>query len=287
MRLTRLHPALGLLLLAGTGGTELAAQPAIAVTADAHADADARQQIDLQTRAISRQHDRQLARFEQAVCISVHGLAEPYARMVLRRMVADAARAGVKSAKPGCKPNIVILVADHVQDELQRLSRHDGAANSFGLDEGQLAQMASARGPAYAATVTSLRSRDGDVPRPAGLSRKDTVQLIVNDASIVAPPTRQDIDAAVLLLDSSAIPGKSVTQIADYAAFTTLADVREEAGPLPAPTILTLFHDKAPATGLTAYDRAYLAGLYRGSAAITANAKMQEITSAVLHQSRN
>ncbi|WP_206244959.1 hypothetical protein [Novosphingobium terrae] len=282
MKRTKLHHALSLLVLTGLGGAwggpELAAQPAIAVTGHA----GTRQQVDVQTRAISRQHDRQLARFEDAVCISVSGLEGPYNEVAVRRIASDARDAGLHVDKAGCHPNIVIVIAKDARKELERLSHDDGAARSLGMEVKDLVRLADTPGPAYVATITAMRGKDGAQPHVGTLTRKDETELIGHDVSIIDQPARYDITAVLMVLESSATLGKTLQQIADYAAFRTLSDLNGDATETIVPSILTLFRDKAPAQGLTDYDRAYLAGLYRGSSAMTANARVEEITSAFM-----
>jgi hypothetical protein len=78
---------------------------------------------------------------------------------------------------------------------------------------------------------------------------------------------REDMLAALVVIDKAAVAGLSPVQIADYASLRLLAPTGEvdiaEAGSAP-PTIMTLF--AAPASApqqMTRFDRAYLSALYR------------------------
>jgi hypothetical protein len=183
--------------------------------------------IKRMTSAISRPHDRQLARFDGKVCFEVGGVYAPYDRIMAERMMQDARDAGVEVGKPGCRPNIVVVLADHVQAELQRLAKEGHTASSLGLEDKALDQAAQGPGPAYVVTVTEIRSRDGRYMHPGKMGDLgDRPMMIVDDASIVNPPTRQDIVTVLVGIESAATMGKTLRQLADYAALRSLADIR-------------------------------------------------------------
>ncbi|WP_206242005.1 hypothetical protein [Novosphingobium terrae] len=242
--------------------------------------------IKRMTTALSRQHDRQLARFDGEVCFQVGGLNAPYDRIMAERMEQDARDAGVAVGKPGCRPNIVVVLADHVQGELERLAREGHTAISLGLEDKDLKQSAQGPGPAYVVTVTEQRSRDGNrlwAGKMGDLG--DRPMMIVHDASIINPPTRQDIVTVLVGIETAATMGKTLAQLADYAALRSLADIKGAAAVAGAePTILGLFNGSPGIMELTSYDRAYLKGLYHGPAAVTATTRMHEIVTAATHK---
>jgi hypothetical protein len=242
--------------------------------------------IKRMTTAISRPHDRQLARFDDVVCFQVGGVNAPYDRIMAERMEQDARDAGVDVGKPGCRPNIVVVLAEHVQTELQRLAKEGHTANSLGLEDKDLKQAAQGPGPAYVVTVTEQRSRDGNRLRAGKMSGfGDVPMMIVNDASIINPPTRQDIVTVLVGIESEATMGKTLAQLADYAALRSLADIRGAAAVAGAePTILGLFNGSPATSELTSYDRAYLKGLYHGPGAMTAATRMHEIEQAAMQK---
>jgi hypothetical protein len=227
---------------------------------------DRKEALKALTRGISRLEDAdgQLARFNDDLCIVVSGFSGPYNDIVAGRMADDAASAGLHVEKPGCRPNVVLLITDNVSRELRYLGRDGGPAASVGLLDKDLRHLADGPGPAYVVTMTELRSRDGN---HLGGGRPPV--MIVNDSSIINPPTRHDIVGVLVALESSAAMGKSLRQLADYAALRAMARLKDSTMTMGEPSILTLFQDKAPVAELSAYDRAYLKGLYRGSAAMT------------------
>jgi hypothetical protein len=85
-----------------------------------------------------------------------------------------------------------------------------------------------------------------------------------------------------MVIDSSATLGKTLTQIADYAALRSLADLKSRAPVTRERTILTLFQPGSAPDGLTPYDLAYLKGLYSGPSSLKADMRMHEIVSTAI-----
>lgn len=240
--------------------------------------------IKQMTRALSRAHDRQLARFDNEVCFQVEGVNAPYDRIMAERMEHDARDAGVAVGKPGCKPNIVVVLADHVQADLQQIAKEGHIANRLGLMDKDLMQAAQGPGPAYVVTVTEQRGRDGEYMRPGAMSGfGDKPMMNTHESSIINPATRQDIDMVLVGIETEATMGKTLGQLADYAVLRALADIRGSAVVAGAePSILGLFSGSPAIPELTSYDRAYLKGLYHGPAAMTAATQMNEIVTAAM-----
>ncbi len=231
------------------------------------------------TRAVTVPQGEQIARFPDAVCPVSVGMPLDYDERVARRIRADAAAAGVRVAPPGCRPNVTVLVVENGQAIVREIKR-SRAWMFAGLDSGRVDRMLADPGPVHAWTATEIRSRDGDRER-IGTMREDVPELQVRDASILHLPTRQDINAAVLLIDVDAVIGKTINQIADYAAMRTLAQTRPAAG--GDDTILALF-DRAAGDkprGLTGFDAGYLRSLYAGAATDSALAKRERMTRAI------
>lgn len=238
--------------------------------------------LETLTREISQQHGGQLARFEDAVCIAVSGFNDPYNAIFAQRMERNATQAGLQVAQAGCHPNIVVMITDRPQQELMSLARRDSFLTSIGASDKDITLLAKSAGPTWTLTFTELRSTFGnhavvgsDVDNLAGLLR-------IYDSTIINLPQRQDIAAVLMVIDSSAALGKNLDQIADYAAFRSLADLRSPAPVTSEPTILTLFKGETAPNGLTAYDRAYLKGLYSGPSSLKAETRVHEIVNTAM-----
>ena len=77
---------------------------------------------------------------------------------------------------------------------------------------------------------------------------------------------RVEMTGAIIVIDSERVPGKTLQQLADYAAMRTFVSINDTTGGgvTGIPTILSLFDDDLEAPeGLTIFDRAYLEAVYR------------------------
>ena len=103
----------------------------------------------------------------------------------------------------------------------------------------------------------------------------------VYESSTINPSVQQSIVASWVVLETDATFGKSLTQIADYAAMRGLAMVRP--AELGTNTILELFEDGAesPPPALTEFDIAYLTSLYNAPARRWARSQVRHIADAV------
>ena len=209
---------------------------------------------------------RPLARFQTPICPQVDGLTAALNGAFADRIRADARIAGLEASGAACSPNLTVLIVPDGQAVVRELHRTRSAV--FGqLDPVTIRHLAAQPGPAHLWTITEVRSRDGDRIRGGGGGGNDVGILNVRNASILQAVTRTDVNGTVLLLDQPATVGKTINQLADYAAMRTIAQTRPIGDAASEPTILTLFDGgAAPPRGLTPFDTAYLQALYHGSA---------------------
>lgn len=73
---------------------------------------------------------------------------------------------------------------------------------------------------------------------------------------------RDTILTTLLVLDLSRMQGVSDVAVGDYVAMVVLADIDPEADASGYPTVLNLWREGSEAGGMSAWDRAYLKGLY-------------------------
>lgn len=105
---------------------------------------------------------------------------------------------------------------------------------------------------------------------------EDVPEIEVREASLL-DTARAVITASILLIDQDAAVGKTLNQLADYAARRTLAKVRTKGA--TGDTILTLFDapsGQAP-RALTAFDSGYLKAPYHGPPTLRASTEVGEI----------
>ena len=133
----------------------------------------------------------------------------------------------------------------------------------------------AARSWTATALINSLGATVGRPPPTAGggavkydgssMHFGDVNVMRIYESSNIEPSVQQAIVSAWVVLETRATFGKSLAQLADYAALRGLAMVRPAELDGSEDTILALFEpgsDAAPA-GLTEFDRAYLKSLYR------------------------
>ena len=239
--------------------------PDVVVTARAKPSAEV---IRQRVRAITRRSGDQVARFNEPVCAGTIGLPEPYAGRVITRIMADARAAGVPTDKAGCRPNVTLVIVDDGRQLLAELKRRR-APLFRAVPPGDIDRALAEPGPVRSITATQLLSRDGDAPSGDYTSGNGGIgggapTLLVRSASILDLPTRQDIAGSLVMIDTAATLGKTLTQLADYTAMRALAKTNTVAR-ADDNTILALFNNSAPAPRrLTPFDAAFLKALYRG-----------------------
>ena len=206
----------------------------------------------------------QVSRFDWAVCPKAFGLEERQEAAVAERLRAVAGAAGIDVAKPGCKPNVLVVVTKDKAGLIEGLRRdHPGYFDSVPVQEKKLLKRDDE--PAAAWHLEGKLDADGiEVPRD-----RITGQYVVERTDVpsrISTVTRPHFTSAVVVIDSDSLSGLTVTQLADYAAMRAFA--RTDPGRLEksaAPTILTILDapmgSEVPVT-LTQWDLAYLKALY-------------------------
>lgn len=224
-------------------------------------------------RMITRRTGDQVARFTEPVCPGVLGIPESFAGQIKTRMAAVAKAADVPTAGPKCRPNITLLIVSDGKQLLTELKRQKTAIfNAMPTQEVERALTEA--GPVRVITTTELRSRDGNRLSPNYTQGNSDAfaggasMLIVDSASIIHLATRQDISGSLVLLDTAAVIGKTINQLADYTMMRTLTKTNGVAH-ADDHTILSLFTDPTGSPpGLTSFDATFLKALYRGPATV-------------------
>ena len=223
--------------------------------------------IRARVHAITRRSGDQVARFNEPVCAGTIGLPEPYAGKVVARIMADARTAGAPTDNAGCRPNVTLVIVDDGKRLLAELKRRRSPLFRA-LPPGELERALAEPGPVRTITATQLLSRDGVAPSGDDTSGNGGIgggapTLLVRDASILDLPTRQDITGSLVLIDTAATLGKTLTQLADYVAMRALAKTNARVS-ADDDTILALFAADTSPKRLTPFDTAFLQALYRG-----------------------
>jgi hypothetical protein len=250
---------------------------------------DSRRAADEFVERVTMETAGQLARFDAPVCPAALGLPPDHAAALVERVRDVAQAAGAPVAEAACTPNILIVVAADGLEATQAL--HKLRPRIFeGLTPRQVEALIRRDEPAKAWQVIETRGRDGrkaeaidSIPSAGGPPRfvKDGHVVHSTLNSRIGLPTRQDLTLSVVLVDLDAAAGRSLRQLADYAAMRTLARTRTPAAGHSRRTILSLFEAIRPVRGLTRWDLAYLKGLYATERSAPADLQRLRIARAV------
>ena len=205
--------------------------------------------------------EQPLARFTDPVCFATAGLPAPMLAAIGQRLAEDADAAGIRLAGDRCSPNILVMFVDDSRVEVQTLMKRRPWLFG-GRQPSEMREILDEPGPVHLWSVSEVRSRDGDRLSP-NLDSPPTLRVPV--ATRIGLAIRRDMLSTVMLVDRKAVLGRSLRQVADYAAMRTLAMIRPK-GATGGDTILTLFDPAAtPPLEMTGFDRGYLKALYEGS----------------------
>ncbi len=273
--------ALGLLVLGASQAWSAApppAAPAGAIVVSARrltVDAELRQ-----VRRITAPVQGQVVRLEAPICPAVYGLPRAQSEAVEARMLTDADALGLALAALRCDPNLSVFVASGGGRFVTGLfERNPRLFDDLELHARE--RLLASKGPVWAWKLTSAHRRDGGPVQMVSslqFSASEPLRPVARGAYLATDvehgrlisPVRRDVDASFVVVDAAQVDGLTLQQIADFAVFAGLApvDTNRADAAAGAPSILTLFADRARGRAgeaeLTAFDRAYLSGLYAG-----------------------
>lgn len=274
-----------------TGVGEQADTPQIIVPGDLDA-GERKKAVNRFIRTVMRAPKGQYARFNAPICPSVIGFSDTVEALIEARIREVAEAAGIEVARPRCKPNLHLMAVEDGRETIRSLrSRRTGAFGQMlpayrdriergegpvfnwhavfpvSTDDGR---NRAALGTGYVPDVVSDPGRGGI----SLLSENGFNAGMTNVKSRLLQPVKQDITHGFVLIESKALLGLSPIQIADFAAMRGLLSAdpdNEDLGPVA--TIMTLFDDAKDAQlpGLTEWDLALLAALYRAPADLSAD----------------
>lgn len=268
------------LVLVGAPVIAQQSNPEIVVDGPANVSpSDARQHVA----QVTDTRQGQVARFHRPICPVVVGLPDETNRKISARIRNTARSIGAEVAPEQCESNLVVLVADDGNASLAELRR---TRQSWfeGLSPTDIDALTADKGPVRNWSVISLRNEDGERIE-AVKERIEPRSMRVKSASALRRVTRLDIEGSVIIIDRSAANGKSIAQLADYAAMRGLARTRRpNNGSLP--TILSLFDTSgtSPVHALSASDISYLHSLYRLSGTESLNTARSRLSQSIVRQ---
>lgn len=239
------------------------------------------------TNAVSAPPSRedQLARFERRVCPGVVGLGRRQAQFIVDRIAQRALDVGLNVGAPGCLANVLVLVtgdapalARQIAEDQRYLMANYGVQENLNTrGEDALEDFISTDRPVRWWHVSQTETDNGEVlghTNPYGRMRSPSVQEF-RGAEVTRPstmgfgrlsrPTLQSLRNVVVIVDARRVASVRLDALSDYIAMVALAQTEPGADTAAYDTILNLFSDNpAGEIGMTAWDQAYLEGLYAG-----------------------
>lgn len=208
----------------------------------------------------------QYPRWADRVCVLVGGFPQDGGQFIADRIGEVARTLKLDAGQPGCAPNIFVLATDDPSKLIAklRLKRH-------GLIEGPDIDIVEHIQHSHDAVrwigATGLSGAYGSPTQASdqGLAGHSTTQVNSYDGgSRIETTTQTYLTRETIVVDGTQLDGISYEQLADYLAFVALAQLNPHASAPGIDSILSLFPRGGSApTGLTAFDKAYLVGLYQ------------------------
>jgi len=223
------------------------------------------------------------ARWDEGVCVGVPNFNTEVAQYIADRVTDLARELGLRGHEPPCNPSILIIGAADGADFARELIAQRPRlfiVGGAGMDRGRAGLDAFSSGERavrwwhvsvpvddqtgdiavrlpgdYSLTYTSQNPRGSTEENFAPQTRR-------NYASRLREPWRDVMKRSFVIIDADLTAGVTLRQLADYVAFVALAQVDPEADLSRFDSVLNTFRNGATAEGLSAWDTAYLEGLY-------------------------
>ena len=229
----------------------------------------------------------QLARFEAVACpIAGGSISETEKATVERRIRAIAEAVGIRVGDPSCVPNILVAVVPDKAEFIRGLWRRHRYTAFGSMGPRQIRRLASDPHPAAVWQFSSgfFGAHDINLEYTMGPSRLNRDVR----ASLATASARPVSFGSVVVVQDSAIPGLTPTQLADYAAMRIFARIDpSRLASSDVPSILRILNsapdDEVPMS-LTHWDLGFLRGLYSGPSNLYAASQRTGIRHAVEQQ---
>lgn len=234
-------------------------------------------------------YGRGLARWEMKLCPGVVNLSPDAAQAIVDRITLAAQDVRLETGKPGCDPNLVIIFTDDGPGVAQELAARDQdlfRPNVSGNNRGEAAfrdflqsdravrwwslSLPTDRDTGLRATrIPGDRSNDNPVAVGRAIGCDNPEDCVISFAPVFVSTSAsrlrtQIVDnlyKTIIIVDADELGTVDTNQLGDFLAFVGLAQIDAQAATGPYDTILNLFSGAAP-SGLTSWDKSYLAGLY-------------------------
>jgi hypothetical protein len=228
----------------------------------------------------------QLSRWSVPLCPQTGGLSAPFNAYVTARVKLVAAAVGAPLDKhPNrsfpCKTNLLIIFTTKPQTLMDDVRKHHADALGFHY-AAQAERLARFDRPFKAWYVTGTQAEGGPIQEDKEFNRVQGGEA----GSRLTKRLASRFIGVLVVVDANQIVGHQIRAISDDVAMLSLARANELKGCSALPTILDFLSQDCPSAadpdGLTAYDVAYLKGLYSTDPEANLAAQRSEIGSWIL-----
>ncbi|MDQ1153281.1 hypothetical protein [Brevundimonas sp. SORGH_AS_0993] len=209
---------------------------------------------------------RGLARWDRSICVGVTNLDGRYAQFMIDRVAQTASAVGLDIGAPGCRPDIMIIATSNGRELATKLvddnpSGFRPSRSNTDLGSAALERFKSSDAAVRWWHVSLPVSVDtGDIA--VRLDGEEAPNIAVRDASRLRSNVRDDLARVMIILDVSKIGSVGFGALSDYVAMVALAQIELGSDATQYDSVLNLFGPGEKPTGLTQWDRDYLASLY-------------------------
>lgn len=217
---------------------------------------------------------RGLARWQGELCVGVVNVRNDVAQYIADRVSQVGMDLGLDIGEPGCRANafIVFTTDSAALAEAMVAENRQAFRRGAGLDRGNpaLRDFQTADRPVRWWHVsiptdaeTGLRAvrLPGDLDPSTGEPAAPVINVFA--ASRLTSQIRDDMAKVMIVVDVDHLGDANLTQLADYLAFISLAQVDPDGDTAAYDTILNVFDAPDSVDGLTEWDVSYLTSLYR------------------------
>lgn len=219
---------------------------------------------------------RRMARWHEGVCVGVVNLEPEMARFIADRVSDVAREVGLRAHEPECHPSILIVATKDAPsftrafvEQRPVIFRPGGSGMSRGT--GALEEFINTDRAVRWWSVSMTMDPDTGAPavRMPGQVQGDGSSIMqyapntsTRTTSRLSAQYRDDLKRVFVIVDVDKLGGATLSQLADYIAMVSLAQIKPDGVTDQYETILNLFDHPEFAPGLTGWDMAYLQGLY-------------------------
>jgi hypothetical protein len=244
-----------------------------------------------------------LARWMRPVCPGTAGLTPAFDAYVNQRITEIAARAGAPTPKlragarapSRCVVNVLVFFTSEPQKFLDGVrAKHSSLLGYYHFSRGK--ELATFEGPIGAWHTSGTRfAQTGmtyfdDPDANAGNSNNQPPWRQVGDESRLKFDRADEFLSALVIVDSNAVEGQSITAIADHIALLVLSDPKRSKECSPLPSLLDALNPACPASAsvetLTVYDEAFLRRLYASNPEETLQGERGSIELGIMRDTR-